>query len=222
MTASRLRRSLPYVPGLACLGVGIACLALAKARCEADGVVEIAYGFPDGKGYAPLTDSGVPDKVVFKGVQILPGSSAGSSYCCGFTFAVAMSAAEKRGLLLGKQPWHIKQFQREWYGATGESAYSQSAFALARLGIGREIPFSRARAGDFLTLWRGKSGHSVILLAPIREDGRVIGVQYRSSQPPHGVGDAVEYFRQDGDGYRASGFSDATVDSVVVGRMKCR
>jgi hypothetical protein len=68
--------------------------------------------------------------------------------------------------------------------------------AAATLGIGTRIEPNKARAGDFLQFWRtNKSGHSVVFLEWIADDGKRIGFKYRSSQgSTDGIGDRVEYF----------------------------
>ena len=156
-------------------------------------VVEIAHEFPDGGGYE-WKGTGVPEEVRFRDQTIL--AKGNSTYCSGFTFAVAMKAAAERGLLKGKSVDEIREFQKEWYGSTKESGETQCAYALEKLGIGKEVNSRDARAGDFLQLWRtNKSGHSVVFLEWVMEDGKPIGVKYRSSQTStNGIGDRIEYF----------------------------
>src|SRR4051812_36132606 len=156
-------------------------------------VVKIARSFPDGGGYE-WKGSGVPEDIRFDGTMILPKGKA--TYCSGFTFAVAMKSAGERGLLSGKSVDDIRAFQKQWYGSTKESAETQCAYALEKLGIGRAVKQDDAQAGDFLQLWRtNKSGHSVVFLEWIREDGQPIGIKYRSTQKStNGIGDRTEYF----------------------------
>jgi hypothetical protein len=167
---------------------------LLRPRDQAD-VVKIAYSFPDGGGYCALSDSGVLQPVLFNGVEVLRKSKAGS-YCCGFTFMVAMQAAEARGLLKDKDGYEIKRFQREWYGATKVSAERQAALAVENLKIGREVDPLDAQSGDFVVFSRrGGSGHSVIFLNWIKHEKTIVGLHYRSSQPEtSGLGDQSEYF----------------------------
>jgi hypothetical protein len=118
------------------------------------------------------------------------------TYCSGFTFAVVMKAADARGLLRDKSVDDIRAFQKQWYGATKESGETQCAFAVERLGIGKLVAAEKARAGDFLQLWRtNKSGHSVVFLEWVKDGRQPIGVRYRSTQmSTDGIGDRVEYF----------------------------
>ena len=159
-------------------------------------VLKIAYSFKDG-GYYNKTwkGSGAPEEISFKGERILP-TNEGGTYCCGYTFAVVMRAAEARGLLKDKTPEQIRKFQKEWYGATDADKEKLVGFAAKNLAIGREIASNEAKPGDFCQFWRGKSGHSVVFLSWIEEDGEKIGMHYRSSQgATDGIGDRTEYFK---------------------------
>jgi hypothetical protein len=176
-------------------------------RTDNSDILKIAYSYPDGGGYAALSDSGVPELIDHKGITILKPSRDGASYCCGFTFLIAMKTAKARGLLDDKEPYEVKRFQYEWYGVPKASRWRQAAMAMENLGIGREIDPRDARAGDFVVVHRVKgAGHSVIFLEWVRHNDTIVGFRYRSSQPPtNGVGDAVEYFA-------TSGYREAAVD----------
>lgn len=156
-------------------------------------VVKIARSFQDGGGYE-WKGSGVPEEIRFEGERILPKGDA--TYCSGFTFAVVMRAAAERGLLKGKSVEQVRAFQKDWYGATKESGETQCAYAMEKLGVGKQVEPTRARPGDFLQIWRtNKSGHSVVFLEWVKEGKRPIGVKYRSTQTAtDGIGDRVEYF----------------------------
>lgn len=160
---------------------------------EAASVAEIAHAFPDGGGYE-WKGTGVPEEIRFHDKTILEKGK--STYCSGFTFAVAMKAAAERDLLKNKSVDEVRTFQKEWYGSTKDSGETQCAYAMQKLGIGKPVKTEDARSGDFLQLWRtNKSGHSVVFLDWVVEGGRPIGVKYRSSQTStNGIGDRVEYF----------------------------
>jgi hypothetical protein len=182
-------------------------IVIAAAACQAAGNVEkVARSYKDGGGYE-WKGSGAPEEIQFNGQRIL--AKGEKTYCSGFTFAVAMKAAAERGLLRGKSVEQIRAFQKDWYGATKESAETQCALAVEKLGIGRSVKPEKARAGDFLQLWRtNKSGHSVVFLEWVSDGRRPIGVKYRSTQKlTDGIGDRVEYF---------AGVKDGKVD---VNRM---
>lgn len=158
--------------------------------------LKVAYSFDEGGGYLWKDGTGSPAEILHDGRVVLAKQPKGS-FCSGFTFAVAMETARRRGLLAGKSVDELKQFQKQWYGATPKAAERQCALAVAQLGIGREIKsLAEARPGDFLQLWRtNKSGHSVVLVKLLREDARIVGIRYRSSQKStDGIGDRDEYF----------------------------
>jgi hypothetical protein len=156
-------------------------------------VVAIARAFPDGGGYE-WKGTGVPEDVRFNDKVILAKGKA--TYCSGFTFAVAMKAAAERGLLKNKTVEQVRDFQKDWYGATKEGGETQCVHALEKLGIGKPVAIKDANAGDFLQLWRtNKSGHSVVFLEWVTDAGRPIGIKYRSTQTStNGIGDRTEYF----------------------------
>jgi len=126
---------------------------------------------------------------------ILP-KAAGGTYCCGFTFAVAMRMAASRGLLADKAVEQVQRFQREWFGATPASREKQCVTATENLGIGRQVSLEHARPGDFIQFWRANgTGHSVVLLRLLRRDGKLVGLEYRSSQgTTNGIGTRIEHF----------------------------
>jgi hypothetical protein len=182
-------------------------------------VLAVADAAPNGGGYAKLTETGVSQDLRVGNTVILPRSASGRTYCCGFTLQVAMRVAADRGLLKGREPFEVKRFQREWYGATAASAKRQVAYAMESLGIGHQVPIEDVRPGDFAVFFRNpKSGHSVVVVEPLRRGTKLIGLRYRSSQPAtDGVGDAVEYLV-------SSGYGDASIadDTLVVARLNCR
>jgi hypothetical protein len=109
-----------------------------------------------------------------------------------------MNVARERGLMADKRPDELRAFQKQWYGATEESREIQCAMAVEKLGIGKRIDPDKARPGDFLQFWRtNKSGHSVVFVDWVEQDGRRVGFKYRSSQgSTKGIGDRVEYFAE--------------------------
>lgn len=159
-------------------------------------VLEHARKIPEGGGYQKAwTGSGTPHEIRFGDGKVL-SKGEGGTYCCGVTFAVVMSVAHAQGLLRDKSLADIKQFQKNWYGVGKPSQERTCVHALEQLGIGRAVRFEDAQPGDFVQFWRSKSGHSVIFLAWIEEDGQRVGLRYRSSQTAtNGVGDHQEYFK---------------------------
>jgi len=164
-------------------------------------VEAVSRTFPDGGGYnLKWGGSGTPEEIRFKDARIL-GKGTDGTYCCGFTFAVVMKAAGEAGLLKDKSVEQIKRFQKQWYGAVTEpdTREKQCAVALGNLGIGKQVTPDEAQSGDFLQFWRTKSGHSVVFLKWVEQDGKRVGFTYRSSQgSTDGVGDKTEYFKNSG------------------------
>lgn len=159
-------------------------------------VLEDARAIPDGGGYVWAGESGSP-REIRHGDELIVKAQAKGSYCSGFTFCVAMETARQRGLLRGKDPAAVRDFQKQWYGSTKEAAERQCALAVETLGIGKEVkPMKAGRPGDFVQIWRtNKSGHSVMLLGWVRDGREIVGIRYRSSQKStDGVGDRTEYF----------------------------
>lgn len=191
----------PFLSIPVCLLV-MACLAAdAAAPSPNEVVLRVARAYGDGGGYnTKWAGSGTPEEVRFGADRILAKGIDGT-YCCGFTFAVAMKAGGQLKLFEGKTLEQIKRFQKEWYGAVEDPQIreKQCALAVGNLGVGREVSADEAQAGDFMQLWRGKSGHSVIFLSWIEKEGKRIGFNYRSSQgSTKGIGDNAEYFSDSG------------------------
>lgn len=157
-------------------------------------VLSVARAIPDG-GVYQISGTGVPFDVVHQGALIL--AKGPTVYCSGFTFAVCMEAARARGLLRSKSVQDVRAFQRNWYGAGGESE-ELSGPALEKLGIGRRVSHAEAAPGDFMQFWRTSgNGHSTVFLDWLKEGGRRVGVRYRSAQSD-GVGDKTERFSDSG------------------------
>ncbi len=158
-----------------------------------------------------MKSTGVPEEVTFKSVRIL-SSSGGGTHCSGFTFAVAMRAAQKRGLLETVEPYEVARLQKEWYGVTKGSESKTLVTAMTNLRIGREIYPLDALPGDFVQFWTSSAGHSVIFLDWIKRDNKPIGLKYRSSQPAtNGIGDRIGYFT-------TSGYSTGYLARVILRR----
>lgn len=189
-------------------GGGAGALALREGAGAAptssanETVLGVARAIPDG-GVYDTKGSGVPVDVVHKGVAIL--SKGATVYCSGFTFATAAEAARRRGLLEDKSVAQVKKFQQEWYGGASErqrgvplTSLQLSGPALEIIGIGKSVPLSDARSGDFVQYWRNTkepSGHSVVFLDWLTDaKGNRIGLKYRSAGFTKGVSDSSEKF----------------------------
>lgn len=195
-------------------------LLLLAMPAWANDVIDVARSFPDGGGYHWESGStGVKEPVNFKGDCLLEATEEGS-FCCGYTFAVAMRVAEERGLLADKSVDDAKRFLKDWYGAPGGDK-TLVVLAVENLGVGEAVSFEDAQPGDFVQLWRaGGSGHSVIFLKWIEEDGQKVGFRYRSSQKAtDGIGDRTEYF-SDAPGLNGRVLRDQTYACRLFDRPK--
>ena len=197
--------------------IGCGNLAPLQAAAPGEDVIAAARAIPDGGTYVWTNGSGSPREIRHDG-QIVVKAQEKGTYCSGFTFCVAMAAAEERGLLKGKSADAVRKFQKQWYGSTKEAAERQCALAVEEFGIGREVKsLADAQPGDFMQIWRtNKTGHSVMFLDWVRDGKKIVGIKYRSSQKStNGVGDRIEYFA-DAEGH------DGKVDRgrTYVARLK--
>lgn len=196
-------------PRILLLLAAIGCLLPALVRADraatqpavptGEDVIKIARGYKDGGGYK-WAGSGACEDLKHDGKIVLAKSAEGT-YCCGYTFSVAMKAAEQFGLLKDKSFDDVKQMQREWYGVSQDKDIieRQPVRAMIDLGIGHTVKPDDAKPGDFLQFWRGKSGHSVVFLDWIDKDGNHVGFKYRSSQKStDGIGDKEEFLNTSG------------------------
>ncbi|MCZ7645969.1 MAG: hypothetical protein M5U26_11905 [Planctomycetota bacterium] len=181
-------------------------------------VLRVANSFPDGGGFNWDSGTGTPEEIRFKGKRILSKARSGT-YCCGFTFAVVMRAAQEAGLLQDKSVTQIRRFQQHWYAATPEARERQQIHAMEWLGIGREVPLMDSQPGDFIRLWHGGSGHSVILVRWVILDGRKVGIEYRGTQgSTGGIGNRTEYLS----GAPGHVDGDFVIERTYAGRLNPR
>jgi hypothetical protein len=149
--------------------------------------------------------SGTMQEIRFKGERIL-AAGQGGTYCCGYTFNVFMNVAQQHRLLDDLTVDQVRALQKHWYGSVPDShdqaeliRETQIRYALTLLGLGTGVEPEDARPGDFLQFWRQRSGHSVVFLGWVREDGEVVGLRYRSSQgATDGIGEHTERFADHG------------------------
>lgn len=166
-------------------------------------VVDAALSYADGQGgLYNMQGSGVIETIYHKGQVVL--AYTGSTYCSGTTFTIAMKVINKRNLFVNKTLQEVKKFQRVWYGGDAATVEKQQGPALEMMAIGGNVTHSEALPGDFAQIWRtNNSGHSVVFMGWVENDGKIIGLKYRSSQGKgagSGVGNRTEYFSDSGKG----------------------
>lgn len=160
------------------------------------------YHWPKSGGWA-----GVTRDLDYRGARVADGDPAGRCYCCGLTFELFFRAYESC-CAAADQPFEIpgiadvkavKALRKAWFGADGNRRTMQNAIGAA--GLGRPIEdFESVRRGDFVQLWRSSgSGHSVVFLDWLREEGAIVGLRYWSTQKStQGIGTRTERFARDG------------------------
>ncbi|MEM8712794.1 MAG: hypothetical protein AAGG01_17720 [Planctomycetota bacterium] len=167
-------------------------------------VLSAAKAIGLGGGYdRSWKSSGCPVEIRHGGRRILAASDQGT-YCCGYTFAVAMAALASADALGELSVDDVRGFQKTWFGATAikDEQERQCSVAVGQLKVGKSVSAEEAMAGDFLQLWRKTkkpAGHSVLFLGWVEVAERPIGISYLSSQgSTDGIGYAVEYFADAG------------------------
>ena len=179
-------------------------------------VLEVARSYPtDGThGYHwPRRGSwlGFTQDVTYEGELLGAGDPQGRCHCSGLTLEVFLRAWARRSRERG-EPARIRgldleglrAFQRAWFGTGGDRATLYTA--LTTRGLGTRIEdWEDARPGDFVQLWRHSgSGHSCIFLEWVREEGRIVGLRYWSTQSSTGgIGEREERFGGSGSAVKA-------------------
>ena len=151
--------------------------------------------------------NGVTENLYYQGEVLLKGDANGTkaSNCTGITFEVFFRAMQKRNKSLGLDPEDFNGMSRDqlfdmalnWFAAMGHKSQSNIAVAVEKYNLGYRINnFEDLRAGDFIDLSReNNTGHTVVFLNWIREDKKIIGFKYWSSQgSTNGISNKEEYF----------------------------
>jgi hypothetical protein len=128
--------------------------------------------------------------------EVLKDKQDKGTYCSGYALQVGYIVAKNRELLQNKTKPQLLTFIKEWYQSSPKTCVT----AIINLGIGNEIKLEDAEEGDFCQLWRtNDSGHNVIFKKFLYKDEKIIGIEYRSTQPKtNGIGDNKEYFTNGG------------------------
>lgn len=151
--------------------------------------------------------NGVTEDLYYKGEILLKANPNGNkaSHCTGITFEVFFKAMQNRNKDLGLDPDNfngmnkdmLMDFVLHWYVANGPKAQSNLAVALEKYGIGIKVNnMEELRAGDFIDFSReNNTGHSVVFINWIKEESKIIGFKYWSSQEStKGISYKEEYF----------------------------
>lgn len=173
--------------------------------------------------------NGVTQNIYFKDKLLLRGNPNGNraSHCVGITFEVFFKAMVERNEKLGIEAYdfngltydQLYDFVLTWYVASSNKNTHNLTVALERYGLGTRIHnFEDARPGDFIDFSRENyTGHTVVLINWIRDNGKIVGLKYWSSQQStKGISYNEEYFnitKPNGEKY-----GNVIMDMVFIGR----
>jgi hypothetical protein len=163
-------------------------------------VMEVANSW-EGGGYVWGGGSGLGIPLMWNNPktgkeEVLKDKQDKGTYCSGYALQVGYIVAKNRKILQNKTKSQLLTFMKEWYQSYPKTCVT----AIINLGIGNEIKLEDAEEGDFCQLWRtNDSGHNVIFKKFLYKDEKIIGIEYRSTQPKtNGIGDNKEYFTNGG------------------------
>ena len=198
-------------------------------------VLDIINTYKGGKYPYLLNDdyanyNGVTENIYYDGMLFLKANPNGdhASHCAGITFEVFFKAMQEwnrqRGLntdRIGNLSYsQMQDFMLQWYVADGQKDQSNLTTALVQYGLGKRITdLNEAKPGDFIDLSReNNTGHTVVFLGWIRDEGQIGGLKYWSSQgSTGGISKKTEYFnvlRKDGTKY-----GNIMIDKLYIGRV---
>lgn len=174
-------------------------------------VLEATKAYTGGK-YPYLLDTnyttynGVTSNIYYQGNLLLKAHPSGdrASHCVGITFEVFFKAMQARNKAagLGADDFNgmsaaaMTDFMLKWYVA-GPKGQNNLALAIEKYGLGQRITnLAAAKAGDFIDFSRTNgTGHAAVLINWLKQDGKIIGLRYWSSQESTGgIAYAEEYF----------------------------
>ena len=149
-------------------------------------------------------------RLEYAGTVLSEGDPQGRCHCSGITFEVFFRAwarwcgeNERSFRILDLDVAGVRRLQRQWFGVGGDRKTLLTA--VTKNDLGRRITdLEQAREGDFVQLWRHSgSGHSCVLRTWIREDEKIVGLRYWSTQgSTNGIGERVERFGESGSAVR--------------------
>ena len=142
--------------------------------------------------------NGVTQTLTYQGKELLKAHPSGNkaSHCVGITFEVFFRAMQQRNRDLGipvddfngMSYDDLFDFVMNWFAASGSKKNNNIAIAVEKYGIGKRLyDLEDVKSGDFIDLNRQNgTGHTVVFINWIREQNRIIGLRYWSSQPSTG------------------------------------
>ncbi len=174
--------------------------------------------------------NGVTENLYYNGELLLKANPNGNkaSHCTGITFEVFFKAMQNRNRDLGidinnfngMNKEELYDFALTWYVAKGSEDISNVAHAMEKYGVGKKIHnMEELRAGDFINFNRENgTGHCAVFINWIREEDKIVGIRYWSSQgSTNGIDYKEEYFnvkKRDG-----SKYGNVMMDDFYMGRI---
>ncbi len=159
------------------------------------------YYWPSGSDWAGTTRD-----IWYRDTLVAEGDPEGRCYCVGLTWEVYMRAWAEvdastggDGTINTMSVADLDTFRVDWF--VRELDGPGPSVAMENYGVGEEITdFSKLLPGDFLQFWRHSgSGHNVMFVDWLVDDGEVVGIEYWSTQSStDGVGYNYEYFGSSG------------------------
>ena len=173
--------------------------------------------------------NGVTTTLSYQNKVLLKAHPSGNraSHCVGITFEVFFKAMQERNRQLGISPddfngmnhSQLFDFALNWYAA-GPKQTNNIVTAVEKYGVGKGIShFEDARPGDFLDFDReNNTGHTVVLINWIKENDKIIGLRYWSSQQStRGISYNEEYFNVGGQ--NKAKYGNVKINSVRIARV---
>ncbi len=174
--------------------------------------------------------NGVTMNLYYQDQLLLKAHPSGNraSHCVGITFEVFFKAMMNRNEKLGLPKddfngmnWQeLFDFAMGWFVADGNKAQNNAAQVIKKYGLGKVITnLEEVKAGDIIDFSReNNTGHTVIFINWIRDNGRIVGLKYWSSQgSTNGISYQEEYFNvKKADG---SQYGNIMIDQLYIGRV---
>ncbi len=172
--------------------------------------------------------NGVTTDIYYEDKILLRAHPSGNraSHCVGITFEVFFDAMQAWNRQAGLPEGSFKNlsydelydFVLTWYVAKGPKTQSNLAVAVEKYGLGKRIHnLEDAQPGDFLDFSRiNNTGHAVVFIEWMREDNKIIGFKYWSSQGK-GIGYRTEYFNVARSNGKMAG--NVIMDPVYIARI---
>lgn len=142
----------------------------------------------------------------YRGELVAEGDPEGRCYCVGLTWELYMRAWEEvdrstggDGTINGVTVAELVDFRIDWFVRELDGA--GPSVAMETYGVGEEITdVAKLEPGDFVQFWRHSgSGHNVVFIDWLVEDGEIVGLEYWSTQSStEGIGYNAEYFGSSG------------------------